>query len=72
MKRAGLMAAGTAAVVAMVAGVVTLLPYDAKAQAKKEAPLVTTGDAGQRTMTPVTEPYSRKPIRGVARSLALR
>ena len=46
MQRAGMMTAGTAALAAMVAGVITLAP--AAAQTKKEAPLVTTGDAAAR------------------------
>lgn len=46
MRRAGLMAAGAAALVA--AGGVMLAPQHANAQAKKEAPLVTTGDASAR------------------------
>ncbi|WP_245416826.1 sulfur oxidation c-type cytochrome SoxA [Undibacter mobilis] len=46
--RAGMLAAGAAAVVALVAGVVTLVAPGAYAQAKKEAPLVTDGDAAAR------------------------
>ncbi|RDV05612.1 sulfur oxidation c-type cytochrome SoxA [Undibacter mobilis] len=43
-----MLAAGAAAVVALVAGVVTLVAPGAYAQAKKEAPLVTDGDAAAR------------------------
>lgn len=46
--RAGMLAAGAAAVVALAAGVVTLVPAGANAQTKKEAPLVTDGDAAAR------------------------
>lgn len=46
--RAGMLAAGAAAVVAWAVGVVTLVPAGANAQTKKEAPLVTDGDAAAR------------------------
>jgi len=46
--RAGMLAAATAALMAMVAGVMTLVPSGANAQAAKEAPLVTDGDAAMR------------------------
>ena len=46
--RAGIVAAGTAALMALAAGVMTLVPHGANAQAKKEAPLVTDGDAATR------------------------
>jgi len=46
--RAGILAAGTAAVVAMAAGVMMLVPTGADAQTKKEAPLAIDGDASVR------------------------
>lgn len=46
--RAGILATGAVAVVALAAGVMTLVPAGANAQAKKEAPLVTDGDAAAR------------------------
>lgn len=46
--RAGMLMAGAAAVVALVAGAVTLLPASVSAQTKREAPLAIDGDASVR------------------------